>query len=60
MMYKYFVQNAGPQCFPINSCSLIYYRIREINIPNDVVRIIKMGNDLYSIYISLPLTRHTY
>ena len=43
MMYKYFAQNVGQQCFRVISCYLIYYRTREINIANDVIRIIKMG-----------------
>lgn len=55
---KYFEQNTGQQCFPLNSRSLIYHRIRGIDIPNDVVRIIKMRNQLHLIYMSSHSTRH--
>ena len=60
MMYKYFAQNVEQQRFRVISCNLLYYRIREINIANDVVRIIKMGHELYFIYSSLHSTRHSY
>ena len=60
MMYKYFAQNVGQQCFRVISCYLIYYKIREINIASDVIRIIKMGIEFYFKYSSLHSTRHSY
>jgi hypothetical protein len=43
-----FGQNAGKQCVAISLFSLIYKSIKDINTPNDLVRIMDIGNQLYT------------
>ena len=44
----YFGENAGKQCVTMSLSALIYNKIKGIHSCNDVVQIMKMGNQLYS------------
>ena len=44
-----FGQNAGQQCVAMSLCSLIYNSTQGISSANDLVQIMDIGNQLYSI-----------
>ena len=44
-----FGANAGQQCVAMSLCALVYNNIKGINSCNDLVQIMNMGNELYSI-----------
>ena len=43
-----FGQNAGQQCVAMSLCSLIYYNNHGINSSNDLVKIMSIGDELYT------------
>jgi hypothetical protein len=43
-----FGQNAGQQCVAMSLCSLIFNNIKGINSSNDLVKIMDIGNQLYT------------
>lgn len=44
-----FGTNVGQQCVSMSLCALVYNNIRGINNYNDLVQIMNIGNELYSI-----------
>ena len=53
-----FGQNAGQQCVAMSSCSMIYNNKQGISSANDLIKIMNIGNQLYSSLSQLA--RHSY
>ena len=43
-----FVATAGQQCVAMSLCALIYHEMKGINTGNDLIKIMHIGNELYS------------
>ena len=43
-----FRANAGHQCVTMSLCALIYHEMKGINTGNDLIKIMHVGNKLYS------------
>ena len=51
-----FGANAGQQCVAMSLCALIYHEMKGINTGNDLIKIMHIGNELYSsLTISPPI-----